>query len=224
MLETKMLVMLNEGRTLGQRKDLFQALDETIMEELSTGRLNQEVAKILQRMTTDERRAVMLTAVEGFSIFEAAEILCTPTSFVEQALMDAETSLKSALATTVLIIEDELLIAEMLSGIVQEAGHTVLGVARTHDEAVDLARSGTFGLILSDIALADGSCGAEAVDEILDELPYPVPVIFITAYPKRLLTGREKEPAFLITKPFQARQVRAMVEQAVMSTYLETQD
>ena len=67
MLETRMLTMLNEGRTPTQRKDVFRALDETIMEELSHGELNQEVVKILRRMTTDERRAVMLTAVEGLN-------------------------------------------------------------------------------------------------------------------------------------------------------------
>ena len=221
MLETKMLVMLSEGRTLAQRKDLFRILDETIMEELSKGKLNQEVAKILRRMTTDERRAVMLTAVEGFSIFETAEILCANTTFVEQALVAAESSLKSALATTVLIIEDEILIAEMLASIVLEAGHSVLGVATTHRQAVALAGSGEFGLILADVALADGSSGAEAVKEILSSMGRPVPVIFITAFPKRLLMGSATEPAFLITKPFQPRQVRAMVEQAVMATYLE---
>ena len=221
MLETKMLVMLGQGKTIAQRKDLFRALDETIMDELSKGKLNQEVAKILRTMTTDERRAVMLTAVEGFSIFETAEILCTSTSFVEEALTNAETSLQSALATTVLVIEDEILIAEMLAGIVLEAGHSVLGIATTHKQAVELAASGKFGLILADIALADGSSGAEAVAEIQVSLPRPVPVIFITAFPKRLLTGENSEPAFLIPKPFLPRQVRAMVEQAVMAAYLE---
>lgn len=221
MLETKMLVMLGQGKTIAQRKDLFRALDETIMDELSKGKLNQEVAKILRTMTTDERRAVMLTAVEGFSIFETAEILCTSTSFVEEALTNAETSLQSALATTVLVIEDEILIAEMLAGIVLEAGHSVLGIATTHKQAVELAASGKFGLILADIALADGSSGAEAVAEIQASLPRPVPVIFITAFPKRLLTGENSEPAFLIPKPFLPRQVRAMVEQAVMAAYLE---
>ena len=221
MLETKMLVMLGQGKTIAQRKDLFRALDETIMDELSKGKLNQEVAKILRSMTTDERRAVMLTAVEGFSIFETAEILCTSTSFVEEALTNAETSLQSALATTVLVIEDEILIAEMLAGIVLEAGHSVLGIATTHKQAVELATSGKFGLILADIALADGSSGAEAVAEIQASLPRPVPVIFITAFPKRLLTGENSEPAFLIPKPFLPRQVRAMVEQAVMAAYLE---
>jgi CheY-like chemotaxis protein len=187
MPETKMLVMLGQGKTIAQRKDLFRALDETIMDELSRGKLNQEVAKILRSMTTDERRAVMLTAIEGFSIFETAEILCTSTSFVEEALTNAETSLQSALATTVLVIEDEILIAERLA----------------------------------DIALADGSSGAEAVAGIQASLPRPVPVIFITAFPKRLLTGENSEPAFLIPKPFLPCQVRTMVEQADMTAYLD---
>ena len=187
MPETKMLVMLGQGKTIAQREDLFRALDETIMDELSRGKLNQEVAKILRSMTTDERGAVMLTAVEGFSIFETAEILCTSTSFVEEALTNAETSLQSALATTVLVIEDEILIVEMLA----------------------------------DIALADGSSGAEAVAGVQASLPRPVPVIFITAFPKRLLTGENSEPAFLIPKPFLPRQVRAMVEQADMAAYLD---
>ena len=157
----------------------------------------------------------------SFSIFETAEIIGAPTSFVEQALTDAETSLKSALATTVLIIEDEFLIAEMLAGIVTEAGHSVLGIATTHRQAVRIARSGGFGLILADVMLADGSSGIEAVEEILSDMPKPVPVIFVTAFPKRLLQGNKAEPAFLITKPFKAQQVRAMIEQAVVSSYLE---
>jgi CheY-like chemotaxis protein len=221
MLETKMLLMLNEGRTLSQRKDLFRALDETIMEELSDGKLNQEVVKILRNMSTDARRAVMLTAVEGFSVFETAEILCASTNFVEQALTDAETSLQSALATTVLVIEDEVLIAEMLAGIVLEAGHSVLGIAATRRQAVELAASSDFGLILADISLADGSSGAEAVMEIQTNLPRPVPVIYITGYPARLLPRSLSESAFLIVKPFQPRQVRAMVEQAVLSAYID---
>jgi CheY-like chemotaxis protein len=135
--------------------------------------------------------------------------------FVEEALTDAETSLKSALATTVLVIEDEILIAEMLAGIVLEAGHSVLGIATTHRQAVELAGSAEFGLILADIALADGSSGAEAVQEIQASLPRPVPVIYITAFPKRSADrGTQSEPAFLIPKPFLPRQVRAMVEQA----------
>ncbi len=44
---------------------------------------------------------------------------------------------------------------------------------------------------------------------------YEVPVIFITAFPERLLTGERPEPAFLITKPFSPEMVKAMIAQAL---------
>ena len=42
-----------------------------------------------------------------------------------------------------------------------------------------------------------------------------VPVIFITAFPERLLTGTRPEPTFLITKPFQRSTVKAAIAQAL---------
>jgi hypothetical protein len=42
-----------------------------------------------------------------------------------------------------------------------------------------------------------------------------VPVIFITAYPERLLTGDRPEPTYLVTKPFQEASVRAAISQAL---------
>ncbi len=68
-------------------------------------------------------------------------------------------------------------------------------------------------MILADIQLADGSSGLDAVNEILSTID--VPVIFITAYPERLLTGDRPEPAFLITKPFQPEAVKAAISQAL---------
>jgi hypothetical protein len=42
-----------------------------------------------------------------------------------------------------------------------------------------------------------------------------VPVIFITAYPERLLTGERPEPTFLVTKPFRPEVVKAIISQAL---------
>ena len=42
-----------------------------------------------------------------------------------------------------------------------------------------------------------------------------MPVIFITAFPERLLTGERPEPTFLITKPFQPETVKAAIGQAL---------
>ena len=40
-------------------------------------------------------------------------------------------------------------------------------------------------------------------------------MIFITAFPERLLTGERPEPTFLITKPFQRSTVKAAIAQAL---------
>jgi ABC-type uncharacterized transport system permease subunit len=66
---------------------------------------------------------------------------------------------------------------------------------------------------LADIQLADGSSGLDAVNEILRT--FAVPVIFITAFPERLLTGTKPEPTFLIRKPYQVDAVKAVVSQAL---------
>ena len=117
-------------------------------------------------------------------------------------------------------IEDESLISYQLSQIVTEAGHSVVGIATTHKEAVDLAAETEFGLILSDIRLADGSIGIDAVRDILGAMENPVPVIFITAYPEMLLQGQDEDPSYLIPKPFEPVHVRTVVDQAILSAYL----
>ena len=130
------------------------------------------------------------------------------------ALIDqAGREIAEQVATDVLIIEDEPIIALDIEGMVQDLGHEVTGIARTHKEAIDLVRARRPGLVLADIQLADGSSGLDAVNEILKGVN--VPVIFITAYPERLLTGDKPEPAFLITKPFQPDAVKAAISQAL---------
>jgi len=116
-------------------------------------------------------------------------------------------------ATDVLVIEDEPMIAMDLEGILEGLGHRVMGVARTHAEALKATSQEQPGLVLADIQLADGSSGLDAVNDMLRS--FQVPVIFITAYPDRLLTGERPEPAFLITKPYQPDTVKAIVSQAL---------
>ena len=117
------------------------------------------------------------------------------------------------IATDVLIIEDEALIALDLEALLENLGHRVVGVARTRSEAVAIARNKRPGLILADIQLADGSSGLDAVNDLLNT--FEVPVIFITAYPERFLTGERPEPAFLVSKPYQPATVSALVSQAL---------
>ena len=117
------------------------------------------------------------------------------------------------MATDVLIIEDEPLIAMDIEHMVTALGHRVTGIARTHAEALELFRADRPGMVLADIELADGSSGIDAINDILrsDALP----VIFITAYPEHLLTGLRPEPTFLVTKPFEENMVKALISQAL---------
>ena len=167
----------------------------------------------LDAITPRPRQAFLLMALEGFSISEAAQVLDLPVQDVKTLIDQAGAEIAEQIAADILIIEDEPLIAMDLESLVTEVGHRVLGVARTHAEAVAAVATREPSLVLADIQLADGSSGLEAVNEILNTIN--VPVIFITAYPERLLTGQKPEPTFLITKPFQPETVKAVISQAL---------
>ena len=167
----------------------------------------------LMRIAPRTRQAFLLTAVEGFTPSEVANILGTDFAEVETLIAGAQAEIDAELATDVLIIEDEPVIAADIEALVRELGHRVTEIAATRGEATSSAARATPGLVLADIQLADGSSGIDAVKDILSELD--VPVIFITAFPERLLTGERPEPTFLITKPFQPETVKAAIGQAL---------
>ncbi len=167
----------------------------------------------LMRMAPRSRQAFLLTALEGFTPSEAAQILDADVHDIEQLIASAQSEIDAELATDVLIIEDEPIISADIESLVRDLGHRVTATATTHDEAVDAVSRQKPGLVLADIQLADGSSGIDAVKDILKSID--VPVIFITAFPERLLTGERPEPTFLITKPFQPETVKAAISQAL---------
>jgi CheY-like chemotaxis protein len=159
------------------------------------------------------RQAFLLVSVEGFSEQDAARILDVTEPELKTLVDEAGREMAAHIATEVLIIEDEPLIAMDLQQMVERLGHRVAGIARTRSEALACAQTAEVGLILADIQLADGSSGMDAVNDLLDT--FEVPVIFITAYPERFLTGERPEPAFLLSKPYQPSTVSALVSQAL---------
>lgn len=167
----------------------------------------------LAQITPINRQALLLTTLEDFSIDDAAYIMDREPEEVEDLVQDAIAEIDRESATSVLIIEDEPLISMQLEDLVRSLGHEVCGMAATRTQAQEIVARETPGLVLADIQLADGSSGLDAVDDILKI--ENVPVIFITAYPERLLTGERSEPTYLITKPFQESTVRAAISQAL---------
>ena len=171
------------------------------------------VEKRLSAMPGLARQAFLLTKVEGFEDSQVRRILGVNAAQLARLLESAQISMIEQTKTKVMIIEDEMFIATDLEDIMLDLGHEVVAIERTHKAAIEALHEHKPGLILADIQLADGSSGIDAVNEIISY--FPVPVIFITAYPERLLTGLRPEPAFVIPKPFNADMVKALATQAL---------
>ena len=165
-------------------------------------------------LTPNTREALLLHAIEGFSTVDIGKIMGLTAAQAETLIQIAKQEMAESVAGSVLIIEDEAIIAMDIQMIVSEIGHRVTGIARTRSAAVELAARDRPHLILADIQLADQSSGIDAVNDILRQFD-DIPVIFITAFPERLLTGTKPEPAFLIAKPYSEAQVRSAVSQAM---------
>lgn len=206
-------------KSIAPRVALYRAFTK-VWNSLAVNHTAEEVShdkplpeRRLESITPLPRQAFLLVSVEGFSTAEAAQVLNVTPAHVTELLQMAGAEIAEQLSADVLIIEDEPLIAMDLEALVVDIGHRVQGVARTHQEAVEEVARKAPSLVLADIHLADGSSGLEAVNEILETIS--VPVIFITAFPERLLTGTKPEPVFLITKPFEPAVVKAMISQSL---------
>lgn len=190
------------------RSDLSYRLETDADQALS--RANRHLA----RLTPGSRDAYLLSAFEEFSHEEIGAIMRRPTEEIEGLISVARKDLASLISGRVLVIEDELAVADEISEIVTNMGHTVIGTAPTGEDALEIAETEEPDLILSDIQLANGGSGIRTVGKILKFYPL-TPVVYITGFPERLLTGKGPEPAFLVTKPYTPEQVRSAVSQAM---------
>lgn len=192
---------------------------EGVPESLDAG-VHQQAQVRLSKLARDSREALLLSTIEEFTPRQVAVILETEVEAVESLLNQAKRDMQDANAGSILIIEDEPIIASDLSRIVETAGHKVIGIGRTRAESVSLGKDTQPDLILADIQLADGSSGIDATHDLLAEFG-GIPVIFITAFPERLLTGTRPEPAFLISKPYNDSHVISAVSQAMFFSSTE---
>ena len=200
---------------------IFRNLDVDIPPIQSPFAWETRASENLRNLPKTERLAFLLISVEGFAPNEAAEILDVSEADFTGLIEQATQQISEQVCTDIMIIEDEPLIALDIEQMVHDLGHRVTGVARTHREAVSLFEKTNPKMILADIQLADGSSGIDAVNDILKTAT--IPVIFITAFPERLLTGQRPEPAFLVTKPFNPDMVKALISQALFFNERQTE-
>lgn len=190
-------------------EDDFADTDDLLDDPLDRG-----VAQRVRGLSERNRQVLLLTHTEGFPIPEVARIIGESQEMTVDLLNRAWEALRAQPSAQVLVIEDEPIIALDISGILKDMGHDVIGVAATSDQAIALAKARNPSLVLADVQLEDGSTGIEAATKILEMLS--VPVVFVTAYPERLLTGERIEPAFLVSKPFEPQTLEVAVSQALL--------
>lgn len=174
-----------------------------------SGRLKES----LTDMAPLQRQVLLLTVLEGFTVGDAAHILGVGIDVAERSLEEARQELQRVASVRILVIEDEAVIALDVADIVRNAGHEVVGIAATEKAAIDLAKKHSPHLVLADIQLRGSDSGIAAVNKIMQSMS--VPVIFVTGFPERLLTGKQVEPAFVISKPFDPDLLRAAIAQAL---------
>jgi DNA-directed RNA polymerase specialized sigma24 family protein/CheY-like chemotaxis protein len=212
-----------EGDNL--RVQLFRAfhaawsrVHETIADESTMGEVElvERVRQGLAGLPSAERRTLALIVVEEFTYEDTAYILGMTVDQVRRSVANARNELLSRVSVSVLIIEDEQIVASDIARIVEDMGHRVAGMAAHQAQSVSLAEELKPGLVLADIRLEDDGDGIAAAQRILEA--YEVPIVFVTGYPERLLTGGGLEPAFVVAKPFDSEALKVTIAHA-LATY-----
>lgn len=120
------------------------------------------------------------------------------------------------MAYTVLIVEDEMIIAMEIAAIIKRMGHAVAGTAITGEDAISLSELRHPDIVLMDIFLKGMMDGITAAEVIYHT--YKIPVIYVTANSdvNTLDRAMKTKPFGYLTKPVNASELQTAIEKAVM--------
>jgi CheY-like chemotaxis protein/DNA-directed RNA polymerase specialized sigma24 family protein len=204
------------------RVDLFRKFHDVVADvdysfSLSEWALLEEAeAQTFDRLASLEKRdraIVLLRKVEQFTIDDVARIMGLSREDVDRIAMSASKILAGIEHQSILIMEDEFLIARDLLRIVTQMGYSVCGVVRNAEAAIHVAASQKPSLLLADLQLADGEFGGiRAAEQIA--LSSDIPVVFVTAYPNMAIESNVKSPQ-IVRKPFHQASIVHAVKQAL---------
>ncbi len=116
---------------------------------------------------------------------------------------------------TIFIVEDNPIIADLISWRLTEMGYQVAGLAEDSDEVVERVGSIQPDLILMDINLPGDKDGIELAKEIKEK--YNIPIVYISSILDDAVIERAKStsPKGYIVKPFTENQLKATIEMAL---------
>ncbi|WP_128548051.1 response regulator [Larkinella soli] len=119
----------------------------------------------------------------------------------------------------ILIVEDEMITAIDIEESLLDAGYVVGGIARNHDEAVELMKRESPDLALIDITL-DGPVDGIATARNLLRHKW-IPIIYLTAHsePDTFNRAKETNPAAYLVKPFRLSELPLQIDLAIHNFY-----
>lgn len=126
-----------------------------------------------------------------------------------------------ATAPSILVVEDEMIVAEDLVETLRTLGYTICGTAASGEDAISKAMAQIPDIVLMDIMLRGEIDGIEAAKTIRGRLE--VPIIFLTSFADGEVLNRAKlsEPFGYLTKPFAERELHASIEMALYRAQME---
>jgi CheY-like chemotaxis protein len=115
-------------------------------------------------------------------------------------------------AISILIVEDELIVAEDLRRRLQGMGYEVRGVVTSGDEAIRRVGEMQPDLVVMDISLRGDMDGVEAAHRIREH--YGTPVVYITGHgdPDTLQRAKSTPGFAFVLKPVEDREMQYILE------------
>jgi CheY-like chemotaxis protein len=196
------------------RLDLYRKVNESVKANGHRGAIRASVVaggvhSGLLKLPLPQREIVVLHAVIRLPFGDVAAVMGIAEAAARRLYADALFTIQPRPAS-VLIIEDEALIARELSQIVTRLGIPVAGTAKNKSEALRIAGTSRPRLILADYALKQGETGIEVVRAIREELD--ADVIYVTAHPEVVTTQLETSSDMVISKPFNSRSIERALQ------------
>ncbi|WP_207481101.1 PhyR family response regulator anti-anti-sigma factor [Arenibaculum pallidiluteum] len=173
------------------------------------------IEQALRRLPEEYRRIFVLVSLEELSFSQVAEVMAIAPERVREAMAGAQAAVREQLVATILIVEDDAIIAFDLSETVISMGHRVAGTAATQDEALAVAAAQNPTLALMDLRLAHGDSGIATAQALRERSS--LPIIFVTAFAEELRQRGLDHLGPVIKKPFTREQIERAITQAVFT-------
>jgi CheY-like chemotaxis protein len=119
------------------------------------------------------------------------------------------------MSPTILIVEDEGLVANHIASMLTKAGYGVAGIAASSEEVFAMIKERPPDLILMDIHIDGLMDGIETAEKVLEDLV--IPIIYLSAFSDALTVNRAKAtgPFQFLTKPIDWKKLFASIDQAI---------